>query len=457
MKNSNTTNNTNKNIEKEPIFSPQILEIRKNYNFSFLSKDLISGLIVAIIALPLSIALALSSGVGVKEGLFTAIIAGFVVSLLGGTKFQIAGPTAAFATIVANIVAKEGMNTLVISTLFAGVLMICFALLRLGKLIKYMPEVVTLSFTAAIAVSIAIGELKDFFGLDYSQKAIESFDKIRLFATYIGTTNYYALALSVVCLLIIILWKKLPKISTIIPPTLVAVVFSIIATTLINNIYQRDVIHTIGSLYEIPNSLPHLVIPNFSSGINWISIAKNAFSIFFLASLESLLSAVVADKMSSTKHLPNTELIAQGVANIASCLFGGIPATGAIARTASNIKAGAVSPLSGIFASLFLFLILLFFAPYTAYIPMPCIAAILISVAYNMSGWRNIKKLLQSSKSTNEIIANLTLILVVFILTLIFNLIFAIATGCILYAIFAKTKIISKNENKDEVDNSKPN
>ena len=432
----------NKNTE-EIIFSPRILELKNGYNFSRFSKDILAGLIVAIIAIPLSIALALSSGVGVKEGLFTAIIAGGVISLFGGTKFQIAGPTAAFATIVANIVTKEGMNALIISTLFAGLLMVIFGILRLGKFIKYMPEIVTLSFTLAIATSILFGELKNFFGLTYTETAIESIDKIKLFAQYISTINPYAFALSLVSLLIIVFWKKLPKISTFIPSTLIAIIISIIASIIINKTINAGTIKTIGDLYEIPHDLPTFVFPSFKS-FNYLSIIKNGFMIAILASLESLLSAVVADKMGDDKHYSNTELIAQGLGNIASCLFGGIPATGAIARTASNIKAGSTSPVSGIFASIVIFLVLLFFGPYTAYIPLPCIAAILVSVAYNMSGWRNIRDLVKKSKNTKELVANYILLIIVFAITLLFNLIVAIALGCVIYAIFVKMKFITK-------------
>ncbi len=402
---------------------PKLFSVMKTYTKEQFVKDVIAGIIVAIIALPLSIALALASGVGPEQGIYTAIIAGFLISFFGGSRVQIAGPTAAFATIVAGIVAQKGMNGLVIATVLAGIILIIMGFLRLGNLIKYIPYTITTGFTAGIAVTIAIGQIKDFLGLTYPQGTvtIETMEKVEAVFANIGTINWQALLVGVICLAILIVW---PFINKTIPGSLIAVIAGILMVKLLN----MDV-NTIGDLYEISNKLPSLQIPEF--GLKDISdMLPDAFTIAILAAIESLLSCVVADSMINSKHRSNMELIAQGIGNVGSALFGGIPATGAIARTAANIKNGGRTPISGMVHAIVLVLILVVLMPYAALIPMPCIAAILFIVAYNMCGWRSFVNLCKSSPKSDIIV-----LVVTFVLTVVFDLVVAIEVGILLAAI----------------------
>lgn len=400
---------------------PQLLLSLKNYSKEKLIKDLTAGVIVAIIALPLSIALALASGVSPEQGLYTAIIAGFCISALGGSKVQIAGPTAAFATIVAGIVAANGMSGLATATIMAGILLVIMGVFKLGSLIKYVPYTITTGFTAGIAVTILIGQIKDFLGLTFQNSPIETIDKVKEVVSCIGTLNIWALVIGCVSLAILILWPMLPGFFKKIPASLIAV----IVTSLIVGLFNMPV-NTIGDLYTISNAPPAFHAPDFSlSTVR--AVLPDAVTIAILAAIESLLSCVVADEMIGAKHNSNMELVAQGVGNAASALFGGIPATGAIARTAANIKNGGSSPVSGIVHSVVLFAILVFLMPYAALIPMPCIAAILFQVAYNMSGWRTVVRVSkQSPKSDIAVLA------VTFILTVVFDLVVAIVVGLLL-------------------------
>ena len=320
----------------EPI-KPMLWTSLKNYSAKDLSSDIVSGVIVAVIALPLSIALALASGVGPEEGLYTAIIAGFLISAFGGSKVQIAGPTAAFATIVAGIVANSGLQGLMVATVMAGILLIIMGVLRLGKLIRFIPGTITIGFTADIAVTILIGQLKDFFGLTYpaGTVTIETVEKVEAVAKNFGTLNPWALAIGVLSLAILILW---PKVSAKIPASLIAV----LAGSLIVKFGNLPV-NTIGDLYTVSSKLPTLHLQPVSFSLIR-AMFPNAVTIAILAAIESLLSCVVADGMTGDKHRPDTELIAQGIGNIGSALFGGIPATGAIARTAANINNGGKRP-----------------------------------------------------------------------------------------------------------------
>ncbi len=408
---------------KKDKLKPMLLSNMKSYTKDQFVKDVISGIIVAIIALPLSIALALASGVGPEEGLYTAIIAGFLIALLGGSRVQIAGPTAAFATIVAGIVATNGMDGLMLATIFAGILLILMGVLRLGSLIHFIPYTITTGFTAGIAVTILIGQLKDFFGLTFPQgtPTIETMDKLKAVVTNFGTLNVQALIVGVVCLAVLICWPLIPKIGEKIPGSLIAVFVGI---GLVKGFSMQ--VNTIGDLYTISNKLPSLHVPTFSWGA-MRTVATNGFTIAILAAIESLLSCVVADSMINSHHRSNMELIAQGVGNIGSALFGGIPATGAIARTAANIKNGGRTPVAGMVHSVVLVLVLVILMPYAALIPMPTIAAILFLVAYNMCGWRTFTHLCKTAPKSDIITLVTT-----FVLTVCFDLVIAIGVGMVL-------------------------
>lgn len=397
---------------------PKIVSVLKNYSKEQLVKDVIAGIIVAIIALPLSIALALASGVSPEQGIYTAIVAGFVIALLGGSRVQISGPTAAFATIVAGIVAEKGMAGLVAATILAGILLILMGVLKLGTLIKFIPYTIVTGFTSGIAVTIFIGQLKDFFGLTFRSSPIETMEKLEECIATFGTINITAFLVGALALAILIVW---PKINAKIPPSLIAV----IVTAVIVKLADLDV-NTIGSLYEISNKLPTPQMPSFSMDLVK-NVFPDAFTIAILAAIESLLSCVVADGMIGDKHNPNVELIAQGAGNIASGVFGGIPATGAIARTAANIKNGGRSPISGMVHSVVLLLILIVLMPYAALIPMPAIAAILFMVAYNMCGWREFAALVKKAPKSDVLV-----LVVTFLLTVIFDLVVAIEAGFVL-------------------------
>ena len=397
---------------------PMLFTSMKSYSKEKLVKDIIAGIIVAIIALPLSIALALASGVGPQEGIYTAIVAGFIISFLGGSTVQIAGPTAAFATIVAGIVAKNGMEGLVVATVLAGVFLVLMGVFKLGSLIKYIPYTITTGFTAGIAVTILIGQLKDFFGLTYAggEKPIEAIEKLEVFFKYIGTINIEAVIVGVVSLAILIVW---PYINKKIPGSLIAVIVGSLLAL------KMDV-PTIGSSFTLTSALPKFNLPAFD-----LAIVKNvlpdAFTIAILAAIESLLSCVVADGMTNTKHRSNAELVAQGVGNMGSALFGGIPATGAIARTAANIKNGGSTPIAGMVHAVVLLLVLVFLMPYASFIPMPTIAAILFIVAYNMCQWRPFVHLCKTAPKSDIAVLVLT-----FILTVVFDLVIAIEVGFVL-------------------------
>lgn len=415
-------------------FIPKLFDCMKGYTKEQFVKDIVAGVIVAIIALPLSIALALASGVGPEQGIYTAIFAGFVISLLGGSGVQIAGPTAAFATIVAGIVAKNGMEGLVIATIMAGILLIIMGLLKFGNLIRFIPYTITAGFTIGIAVTIVIGQIKDFLGLTFTSAPVETMDKLKACAESIGTFNWQALLVGMVSLAILILW---PKVTEKIPPSLIAVIAAIIMVKLIG----MDV-KTIGDLYTISSELPKVNIP--AADFNMVrSLFPDALTIAVLAGIESLLSCVVADGMVGSRHKPNAELVAQGAGNIVSALFGGIPATGAIARTAANIKNGGRTPIAGMVHSVTLLLILMVLMPYAAWIPMPAIAAILFMVAYNMSGWREFLLLVKTSPKSDVIVLVTT-----FVLTVVFDLVVAIEAGLVIAAILFLIRMSAVTEVK---------
>lgn len=402
---------------------PKLFSVMKTYSKEQFVKDVIAGIIVAIIALPLSIALALASGVTPEKGIYTAITAGFVISFLGGSRVQIAGPTAAFATIVAGIVAKNGMEGLVIATILAGIILILMGFLRLGNLIKFIPYTITTGFTSGIAVTILVGQIKDFLGLNIvsEEPLIETMDKLKAVFVFIHTINWQAVLVGCVCLAILIVW---PMFFKKIPPSLIAVLAGI---AMVKGLHMQ--VNTIGDLYEISNKLPAFSLPSFSFG-TVRNVIPDAFTIAILAAIESLLSCVVADSMVNSRHRSNMELIAQGAGNITSALFGGIPATGAIARTAANVKNGGRTPIAGMVHSVTLLLILVVLMPYAALIPMPTIAAILFMVAYNMCEWRKFVYLCKTAPKSDIIVLVIT-----FVLTVVFDLVVAIEVGILLAAI----------------------
>ena len=405
---------------KKDKLKPMLFSVAKTYDGKKFVTDVVSGIIVAIIALPLSIALALASGVGPEQGIYTAIVAGFIISFLGGSRVQIAGPTAAFATIVAGIVAKNGMSGLALATVMAGILLIVMGLLRLGSLIRFIPYTITTGFTAGIAVTILVGQIKDFLGLTYPKGTvtIETMEKVEAIVKNISTLNVQALIVGVVCLAILIIW---PYISEKIPGSLIAVIVGILMVKLL----KMDV-NTIGDLYTISNKLPSFAMPDFSLSMIK-NVAPDAVTIAILAAIESLLSCVVADGMINSHHRSNMELIAQGAGNIGSALLGGIPATGAIARTAANIKNGGRTPVAGMVHSIILILVLVLLMPYAALIPMPTIAAILFMVAYNMCQWRTFVHLCKTSPKSDIVV-----LVVTFVLTVVFDLVVAIEVGMIM-------------------------
>lgn len=397
-------------------------------------RDIVAGIVVAIVALPLSIALAIASGVGPEAGLYTAIVAGFLIALLGGSPVQISGPTAAFATIVAGIVAASGMEGLVAATIIAGVLLILMGVFRLGTLIRFVPYTITTGFTAGIAVTIVAGQLKDLLGLTYpaGTPTIETMDKLAAVAANFSTFNIEVLIVGAACLAVLALW---PRVSQRIPGSLIAV---LVGVGLVSGLGMN--VNTIGDLYTINAGLPQFQMPHLSFDLFREQLA-NGLTIAILAAIESLLSCVVADSMISSHHRANMELVAQGVGNIGSVMFGGIPATGAIARTAANVKAGGRTPISGMVHALVLLAVMVFLMPYAALIPMPCIAAILLQVAYNMSGWRTVVHLVRTAPKSDVAVLAVT-----FLLTVVFDLVMAIGVGMMIALVLFMKRLSDETE-----------
>ncbi|WP_349404165.1 SulP family inorganic anion transporter [Clostridium perfringens] len=403
------------------MYKPKLISLLDDKESGFSKeqflKDLIAGIIVAIIALPLSIALGISSGVSPEKGLITAIIAGFIISLLGGSRVQIGGPTGAFVVIVFGIIQNHGVDGLIIATFMAGIILVLFGLLRFGSLIKYIPYPITVGFTSGIAITLLSTQVKDFLGLSITKTPSEFIPKWEAYISHMNTTNLYTLAIGLLALIILIFW---PKINKKIPGSLIA----LIVTTLVVFIFNLPVA-TIGSQFgKISSNIPMPHIPNLN--LNTLkALIGPAFTIALLGGIESLLSAVVSDGMIGDKHNSNAELIAQGLANIGSSLFGGIPATGAIARTAANVKNGGRTPISGMVHSITLLLIMLVFMPLAKFIPLTTLSAILIIVSYNMSEWRTFKAILKAPKS------DIAILLTTFFLTVLFDLVIAIGIGMV--------------------------
>ena len=410
------------------MFKPKLFDTLKNYTYRQFTKDLMAGLIVGIVALPLAIAFGIASGVSPEKGLYTAIIAGFIISALGGSRVQIGGPTGAFIVIVYGIVQTHGINGLIIATFIAGIMLIIMGLARLGAVIKFIPHPLITGFTSGIALIIFSSQIKDFFGLQMDAVPADFLTKWKIYFQHFGSINFYAVLIAAATAVIIFLW---PKITYKIPGSLIAILASTIAVQLLHL-----PVETIGSKFgNIPSSLPNPTVPNLDFA-TIKSLIQPAFTIALLGGIESLLSAVVADGMIGGNHRSNMELIAQGVANIFSSLFGGIPATGAIARTATNVKNGGRTPVAGIVHAITLLIIMLFVGKWAALIPMATLAGILVVVAYNMSEWENFRAVLKGSKS------DIAVLLTTFFLTVLIDLTVAIEIGMVLAAFLFMRKMI---------------
>lgn len=418
------------------MFKPELINSIKTYSFKTFLSDLTAGIIVGIVALPLAIAFSIASGLPPERGLFTAITAGFCISLFGGSKVQIGGPTGAFAVIIYAAVNEFGYSGLVTATLMAGIMLILMGIFKMGGLIKFIPYTIITGFTAGIAVTIASGQIGDFFGLTLKELPSDFIGRIQVYAGNFSAVNFYSLAIAVISLAVIFLW---PKITKKIPGSLIVILLA----SIVNIILERTLgwhTETIGSRYgSIPASLPLPSMPEISpSAIT--RLFPTAVSIAMLAAIESLLSASVADGMTGTKHDSNTELIAQGIANILSPIFGGIPATGAVARTATNIKNGGKTPVAGIIHSVTLLLIMLVLGKFVLYIPMAAISAVLVSVAWNMAGFGSIRALMKGQKSDIFVLAT------TFLLTVFIDLTVAIGAGLGFAAFFFIKKMIDLSE-----------
>ena len=401
---------------------PKLFDVMKSYTKKQLIKDIISGIIVAIIALPLSIALAIASGVGPEQGLYTAIIAGFFISFFGGSRVQIGGPTAAFVVIIYGIVASYGTDGLIVATILAGIILVIMGICRFGSLIKYIPYTITTGFTCGIAVTLFIGQLKDFFGMDIASVPSEFLDKVIVYAKNISTINLTATLIGLLAVAIMLLWTK---VTDKIPGSLVAIV----VTTAIAY-FAKLPVNTIGSVYgKLNSAFPSFHVPSITMNLIQQMISP-AFTIAVLAAIESLLSAVVSDGMIGDTHKSNAELIGQGLGNIFSGFFGGIPATGAIARTAANVRNGGRNPIAGIAHCITLTIILLVLMPLAALIPMTTLAAVLLVVAANMADWSSFFRLCKNAPKSDIIVLVAT-----FFLTVFFDLVVAIEIGVVLAAL----------------------
>lgn len=419
-------------------FQPKFFSCIKNYNKNTFMSDLMAGVIVGIVALPLAIAFAIASGVSPEKGIVTAIIAGFIVSFLGGSKVQIGGPTGAFIVIVYGVIQQYGLAELTVATMIAGVLLILIGVFKLGTVIKFIPYPVVIGFTSGIAVTIFTTQMADVFGLNFGGETVpgDFIGKWMLYFRHLDTINWWDAGVCVISVLIIALT---PKVSRRIPGSLVAIIFVTVGVWVMKTYFGITGIDTIGDRFSIDSHLPKAVIP----ALDWDAI-KNLFpiavTIAALGAIESLLSATVADGMISDHHNSNTELIALGIANMVTPLFGGIPATGAIARTMTNINNGGRTPVAGMIHAVVLLLILLFLMPLAQFIPMACLAGVLVVVSYNMSGWRTFKALLKNPKS------DVTVLLITFFLTVIFDLTVAIGVGLLLACILFMRRVMETTE-----------
>lgn len=428
-------------------FHPKLLAVLKNYSKADFSTDLMAGIIVGIVALPLAIAFGIASGVSPEKGIITAIVAGFIISFFGGSKVQIGGPTGAFIVIIYGIIQEYGIDGLMVATLMAGVLLVILGVFKLGTVIKFIPYPIIVGFTSGIAVTIFTTQIADIFGLDFHGEKVpgDFIGKWMIYFRHFDTVNWWNALVSAVSIIIIALT---PKFSKKIPGSLIAIVIVTIAVYYMKLYGGITSIDTIGDRFSIQSQLPDASVPS----LNWEAI-KNLFpvavTIAVLGAIESLLSATVADGVIGDRHDSNTELVAQGIANIVSPIFGGIPATGAIARTMTNINNGGKTPISGIVHAAVLLLILLFFMPLAQYIPMACLAGVLVIVSYNMSGWRTFKALMRNPKS------DVTVLFITFFLTVIFDLTIAIEVGLLIACVLFMKRVMETTEIsviRDEID-----
>jgi len=402
--------------------TPKLLDCLKGYTGKQLISDIVSGIIVAIIALPLSIALAIASGVGPEQGLYTAIVAGFFIAVFGGSRVQIGGPTAAFVVIIYGIVATYGRDGLVVATIMAGIILVIMGICHFGTLIKYIPYTITTGFTCGIAVTLFVGQLKDFFGLSIESVPSDFLPKVQAYIQNIGTINWTATLVGLLAVVIMLVW---PKVTDKIPGSLVAIV----VTTILVKVMGLEV-NTIGSVFgQLSSSFPKFSLPNVNFELIK-SLISPAFTIAILAGIESLLSAVVSDGMIGDTHKSNAELVGQGLGNIFSGLFGGIPATGAIARTAANVRNGGRTPIAGVVHCVTLTIILLILMPTAAMIPMTTLAAVLLVVAANMADWSSFFGLCKTAPKSDIVVLVMT-----FFLTVLFDLVIAIEVGVVLAAV----------------------
>lgn len=431
-------------------FQPKLFELFRNYSKTDFSTDLMAGIIVGIVALPLAIAFGIASGVTPEKGIITAIVAGFIISLLGGSKVQIGGPTGAFIVIIYGIIQEYGIEGLTVATLMAGILLVLMGVFKLGAVIKFIPYPIIVGFTSGIAVTIFTTQIADVFGLNFDGEKVpgDFIGKWLVYARHFDTVNWWNALVSFVSIFIIAIT---PKFSKKIPGSLIAIIVVTLAVYLMKVYGGITTIDTIGDRFSIQAQLPEAVVP----ALDWEAV-KNLFpvavTIAVLGAIESLLSATVADGVIGDRHHSNTELIAQGIANIVSPIFGGIPATGAIARTMTNINNGGRSPIAGIVHAGVLLLILLFLMPFAQYIPMACLAGVLVIVSYNMSGWRTFVALMKNPKS------DVTVLLITFFLTVIFDLTVAIEVGLLIACVLFMKRVMETTEIsviRDEIDPNK--
>lgn len=431
-------------------FKPKLFTTLKNYTRENFMTDLMAGIIVGIVALPLAIAFGISSGVTPEKGIITAIVAGFIISFLGGSKVQIGGPTGAFIVIIYGIIQEYGIEGLMVATMMAGIILVLLGIFKLGTIIKFIPYPIIIGFTSGIAVTIFTTQIADIFGLNFNGEKVpgDFIGKWILYFHHFDTVNWWNVVVSVASIFIIAIT---PKFSKKIPGSLVAIVLVTVAVYLMKMYGGIQCIDTIGDRFSIKAQLPEAAVPS----LDWEAI-KNLFpvaiTIAVLGAIESLLSAAVADGVIGDRHDSNTELIAQGIANFVSPIFGGIPATGAIARTMTNINNGGKSPVAGIVHAVVLLLILLFLMPLAQYIPMACLAGVLVIVSYNMSGWRVFKGLLKNPKS------DVTVLLITFFLTVIFDLTVAIEVGLVIACVLFMKRVMETTQISvitDEIDPNK--
>ena len=428
-------------------FYPRLLSTIKHYDKKTLSADIMAGIIVGIVALPLAIAFAIASGVTPEKGIITAVVAGLIISVFGGSKVQIGGPTGALIIIIYGIIQQYGIEGLTIATLMAGAFLVLFGLLRLGTIIKYIPYPIIVGFTSGIAVTIFTTQIKDLFGLQITNIPSDFIEKWGAYAQNINTIDLWSALIGILSVIIIAI---MPRFSKKIPGSLVAIIVMTILALVLKNTLGITSIETIGDRFAISNQLPDAQVPQMS----WETIkglVSPALTIAILGAIESLLSATVADGVIGDHHDSNTELMAQGLANIAAPLFGGIPATGAIARTMTNINNGGKTPISGIVHAVVLLLIFLFLMPLAQYIPMACLAGVLVIVSYGMSGWRSFKELMKNPKS------DVAVLLITFFLTIIFDLTIAIEVGLIIACLLFMKRMAETTDVKVIMDEIDPN